>query len=654
MQQTDSTFKYVQLWNDQNLDTQHDIIISFNYSLFNYNDIPTCGFCVALFESISDKPRGGGPNYSLAYTPNDTIDNCNPRGYSGLEHAIYGIGFDINGVFAKANQFIDGVDYTISNAICIRGGVKDNYSFLHQTQNLLYPYDFEIAQQLVSQDEKVIYKQIRMVFSKCMSNFSVEVKNENEKNFIKILEKELPILDKKNLKIGLFYTSLDQNTRFNLKEFNVAGFPSILTKKQDPTLSLCYQEIQTQSNVVGNKLPSNKEWIVVPSKKDFNFYKFNGKEYTFKRTIRGTGDQKILNYNDNFVFFKTKNKLDIYKYLGNDFAKQYTISLPTTADITSCAGYNDTLVISSSSQGEPYFVYKYIKESEDFSKIGNWELYQTFNYSLCSGFGTNVEISENYIVSYSNNNFIVSFKKDDNLGYYHHQTILPPFTAAKGFGEAISIDNDIEMIVGAPFGGKRFLENDNQGEAFHYVVSPFTGNWTLISEIGNYYNIDTSDGNFGYSVKLKNNVAIIGSPFESYYTENTPPIEVQNQGKAYVFKKNEFGYFIKNTILYPQSFIGDSKKNFGYQVNIIDNFAMVSKPFDNNNFNTTIDVYDLNCPPKPIPIPKPSPTPSVTPTLTPTLTPTPTPTSTPTYVSLVTIFDEIPIFTFEGVPMASF
>ena len=57
MQQKDSTFKYVQFWNNQALDTDHDIIISVDYALHNYNDTPSCGFCIALFESITDKPR---------------------------------------------------------------------------------------------------------------------------------------------------------------------------------------------------------------------------------------------------------------------------------------------------------------------------------------------------------------------------------------------------------------------------------------------------------------------------------------------------------------------------------------------------------------------------------------------------------------------
>ena len=79
MQQSDSTFKFVQMWNDQPLNTHHDIIISVDYALYNYNDTPTCGFCIALFETLNEKPRNGGPAYSLGYTPNGINDQCNPE-----------------------------------------------------------------------------------------------------------------------------------------------------------------------------------------------------------------------------------------------------------------------------------------------------------------------------------------------------------------------------------------------------------------------------------------------------------------------------------------------------------------------------------------------------------------------------------------------
>ena len=221
MQQSDSTFKYVQLWNDQPLNTHHDIVISVDYSLYNYNDKPTCGFCIALFETLNNKPRGGGPAYSLAYTPNSINDQCNSEGYGGLEAAVYGIGFDINGIFAKKTDMVDGVAHTTVNSICIRDGIRKDYAFIKQSEDLSHSHNFNIAQQLTSINEELKYKQVRVVITKCMSQIRVEVKEDHEKDFRSVLElNDLPVLDKKSIKACLFYTSVDEYSKFILKQTN--------------------------------------------------------------------------------------------------------------------------------------------------------------------------------------------------------------------------------------------------------------------------------------------------------------------------------------------------------------------------------------------------------------------------------------------------
>ena len=63
--------KNIAAYNDQPLDTWHDIIISFDYARYNEFIPPTGGFAVVLFDSIIDKPRGGGPGKNLGYLPSD-------------------------------------------------------------------------------------------------------------------------------------------------------------------------------------------------------------------------------------------------------------------------------------------------------------------------------------------------------------------------------------------------------------------------------------------------------------------------------------------------------------------------------------------------------------------------------------------------------
>jgi len=673
MQQNESTEKFVQFWNDQALDTHHDIIISVDYSLYNTDDTPSCGFCIALFESINNKPRGGGIRYSLAYTPSESRI-CEEPTLKGLEAAVYGIGFDINGIFAKRTPYVQGVEHTTANSICLRDGIKNDYKVLKQTENLQYTQNFTIAQQLTSTQEEIVYKQARVVFSKCMSYLRVQVKKDNEKEFTTVLEKYLPIYDKKSVKVGLFYTSLDQHSRFNVKQFNVAGFPAEIEEKIN---TVCVQVINTEANLKGNKLPSNGKWIASSQEKGFNIYKFNGKEFVKNQQFRSTNTLKILNYHENLIFTKSENKVIVYEFLGNKTIRQNTITLPLSSDeITSCAGYGNTLVIASSSTGENHHVYNYVTDSDVLSTIGTWRFYQTFN-STVTGLGTNIEMSENYLLSYSLDNKIVSFKKDPDFGYQYHQTINPPYSGAKGFGYSMSIQNDNEMIVGAPFGEKRYIGGNNQGEAFHYVLSPVTKEWILISEIGQYFDMDTLFAAFGYSVKIAGRRAAVSAPFEPFYLDDYPLLEVANQGKVYLLEKDQFGYFTNRTIYYPTSVsLTDAERNYGTQVNIFGDILVVGVPFSESVDNDVIEIYNLGCPALSAPMLRPTPTatsaatpsptptntvtPSVTPTMgatstptpTPNASPTPTPTVTPTNVVLgagiVTLIDGIQITEING------
>jgi hypothetical protein len=663
MQQNESTEKFVQFWNDQALDTHHDIIISVDYSLYNIDDTPSCGFCIALFESINDKPRGGGIRYSLAYTPSESKE-CNEPTLKGLEAAVYGIGFDINGIFAKRTPYVQGVEHTTANSICLRDGIRNDYKVLKQTENLQYSKDFTISQQLTSTGEEVVYKQARVVFSKCMSHLRVQVKKDNQKEFTTVLETNLPIYDKKSVKVGLFYTSLDQHSRFNIKQFNVAGFPA---KKEEKINTVCVQDINTEANLKGNRLPSNGKWIASSQEKGFNIYKYNGKDFVKSQQFRSTNPLKILNYHENLIFAKSDNKLLIYEFLGNKTIRQNTISLPLSSDeVTSCAGYGNTLVIASSSTGENHHVYNYVTESSVLSTIGTWRFYQTFN-STVTGLGTNIEMSENYLLSYSTDDKIVSFKKDPDFGYQYHQTINPPYSGAKGFGYSMSIQNDNEMIVGAPFGEKRYIYGNNQGEAFHYVLSPVSKEWILISEMGQYFNMDTLSGAFGYSVKISGKRAAISAPFETFYLDDYPLLEVANQGKVYLLEKDQFGYFTNRTIYYPTSVsLLDGERNYGTQLNIFGDILAVGVPFSESVENDFIEIYNLYCPPLSAPLlrptptatpaatPTPTPTITVTPTVTPTIgtSPTPTPSITPTNVVLgagiVTLIDGVQITEIDG------
>ena len=601
MQQSESTTKYVLSWNDQALDTYHDIIVSLDYAMYNYNDTPTCGFCVALFESLNEKPRGGGSFYSLGYTPNDINDTCNPKGYNGLESALYGIGFDVNGIFAKKTNRVDGLSATVANSICLRDGIKNNFSFIQQSENLLYSQNISLAQQLTSITEKIEYKKIRIVFKNALTKLEIEAKKEEENDFKLIFESDLRLMNPTSVKVGLFFTSLDQNTRFELRQFNVAGFPSRYEKTK--LLTTCIRTISTNKNIFGNKLPAYNEWIAANHERGYKVYKSDSDSYIFKQNIISSGDLKILNYTDKYIFAKTNNELAVYEYKGNGFVKQNTIIIPNNDAITCCAGYENTLVVGTTSYPENFYIYQYYSNSVNLQNIGNWVLYQTLNTGA-SGYGNTVEIGKNHILMSSTDDIVTSYKKNSIFGYVYHQTITKPNSGAITFGKTISI-YDKDVLIGAPYAQKTSFKNFGNGEVYHYYLSENTKLWTLIMEMGDFFKINTPAGNFGHSIKIDKDVAIVGTPGEEYYISGDS--EKPNVGRAYVFRKTPYGYFTQTNTLAPLSTEVRSYTFFGSQVNTFQNLAIVSLPYTLDRGNAEISIFNLDCvfetPPLHLPIP---------------------------------------------------
>ena len=603
MQQSESTTKYVLSWNDQALDTYHDIIISLDYAMYNYNDTPTCGFCIALFESLNEKPRSGGPFYSLGYTPSDLNDICNPEGYNGLESALYGIGFDVNGIFAKKTNRVDGSLATVKNSICLRNGIKKDYSFIKQSENLLYSQNLSLAQQLTSINQKINYNQIRIIFKDALTKVEIEAKKEEDTEFKIIFQESFSLMEQTSVKVGLFFTSLDQNTKFKVKSFNVAGFPSKYEKTK--LFSSCTQTISTNKNLIGDKLPAYNEWIAANNEKGFKLYKSDSDSYSFKQNLISTNDFKILNYTDRYLFAKSNKDIIVYEYRGNSFIKQNKITLPNEDDIMCCAGHNDTLVIGTTSNNENFYVYKYDPNAFDIQNIGNWYLYQTFSNNVTGqGYGKVVEINENYIFTPSSKDQVISYKKDPNFGYLLHQTISKPNSAAISFGKTLSVyEND--LLIGAPYAQKTSFPNFGNGEVYHYYLSEKTKEWTLIMEMGDFFKINTPAGNFGNSLKINKNTAIIGAPSESYYLSGSS--EEPNVGRAYVFRKTPYGYFTQTGTLAPLSAQAKSYTFFGSQVNTYQNLAIVGIPYTLDKAQGEIGIFNLDCifgtPPLHLPIP---------------------------------------------------
>ena len=132
------------------------------------------------------------------------------------------------------------------------------------------------------------------------------------------------------------------------------------------------------------------------------------------------------------------------------------------------------------------------------------------------------------------------------------------------FGHSVAIDGDY-AIVGAYFegdsggttSGKAYIFNVTTGALLHTLDNP------------NDYSISTGD-NFGYSVAISGNYAIVGAI-------NEDTVSGTNSGKAYIFNVTT-GALI-HTLDNPDVLAGDQ---FGTSVSISGDYAIVGTPLDDN------------------------------------------------------------------------
>lgn len=188
--------------------------------------------------------------------------------------------------------------------------------------------------------------------------------------------------------------------------------------------------------------------------------------------------------------------------------------------------------------------------------------------------GGNTYRSENDIVyvvgapSASTYGQVELWKRIENsiLGVFKYSTITRP-SGADSFGYSVAIDNGI-IAIGAPTGGT-FL----YGEVYLYDT-----NGTFIRKIEPIFGTASSNDQFGYSVAIKNNKVVIGSPFTGS----------SNIGKVYVYNIDGSDGFI----ISPSD--GQTNDYFGYSVAISDQFIVVGAPYADPLATASGAVYVYN------------------------------------------------------------
>lgn len=197
-------------------------------------------------------------------------------------------------------------------------------------------------------------------------------------------------------------------------------------------------------------------------------------------------------------------------------------------------------------------------------------------------FGHSVSISGEYA--------IVGANKDDDLGnssgsaYIFHRTdsawvqqvklLANDGVQGDGFGWSVSISGNY-AIIGAP------SDDDNgasSGSAyiFHRVGSSWTQHDKLLPNDG------VADADFGYSVSISGDYAIIGAS-----NDNINGVSI---GSAYVFYRSGSGWVQQGKLLSNDGFIDD---DFGWSVSISGDYAVIGAPGDDDNGDFSGSVYSF-------------------------------------------------------------
>jgi hypothetical protein len=165
----------------------------------------------------------------------------------------------------------------------------------------------------------------------------------------------------------------------------------------------------------------------------------------------------------------------------------------------------------------------------------------------------------------------------DNLsGYWQSNGTItaPNLSAGANFGYSVAIDGDI-AVIGAPKADVG--ASNNEGKVFVYKRNTATNNWALLVELTGG-NAGAND-NFGTSVDISGSLIIIGAPGDDIGISGT---SYADQGSAYVFAFNG-STFTQRAKLYTD--VGYSGDAFGASVGIEDtptgDFIIIGAPNHN-------------------------------------------------------------------------
>ena len=240
---------------------------------------------------------------------------------------------------------------------------------------------------------------------------------------------------------------------------------------------------------------------------------------------------------------------------------------------------------------------------------GSWSVLKKIvasDRAALDNFGLSVSISGNYIIvgapfededadglnTISNTGSVYIFEKDlggiDNWGENNKIVATYDRSADDNFGQSVSISGDL-AIVGAPNededdGGNNTITN--AGAA--YILMNISGTWYQISK--KFAPDRAMYDNYGLSVAISGDYAIVGSPYDSEDENNANTIS--QAGSAYILYKDEGstnGWGVVNKIVASDRGVED---NYGLSVAISGDYAVVGSPYEDEDATGANTVYN--------------------------------------------------------------
>lgn len=617
-------------WNKDVLDTYHDIVVSFDYTRYSFTNVPKGGFCICFFETEADVPSIGGPNYSLGYTPNSQSDYCYLRGYEGMKNAYLGVGFDSLGLFGVQTTLVDGLSAPVPNSITIRGSEEDNFKHIATSKNLTFIYrntNFFFSEKIAN-ESLVKYKTIKVVISNAFTNIDVLVKYEDETEFVTVMSQKLPIKPRTGVKVGLTCTTEEDDAKFFVKNFNVAGFPG---KVLDPQLKDCAYIERNQSELPGNTIVSSDDFVAIPVDGNINIYEIRNSEFKIKQILTDEKPVVLLGGNDRFLFTgdNKSTEVGVYFKANDQFLYTTIVDIQDSPDVDPlevkdfppvCA-HTDSRILAIGNK-KSVFLYEF-KTGFGSNGYGIFLPTQTLQNNVSGNIGYQVQLDNGKLLT-SGGTPRLGGRYNSFVSYYEYngttwndtptQTFTSPATGNlyDEFGYSISMIGN-EVIIGSPNEFRRRKNTVGHGEAYHYVYTRRRSGpgreWRPAMGIGSFYAIDSPGGNFGTHVNYHGNNLIISAPYENYHFPPDLILEnIPNCGRIYVFRKNRGGTFSQAAIIAPDFDRAKPYMYYGRLVGLLGNTTAVATVPYNNTFLYTpeIDVYKIGCifpvPPPHLPI----------------------------------------------------